>query len=47
LAIGQDLLGDFDIIMNFNDQIVTWDANIIPIKDRDKIYHSIINGGLD
>jgi hypothetical protein len=31
----QDLLGEFGIIMNFNDQTVTWYTVTIPIKDRD------------
>jgi hypothetical protein len=33
--INRDLLGELGIIMNFNDHTVTWDANSIPMKDRD------------
>jgi xylose isomerase len=37
---GRDLLGELGIIMNFNDHIVTWDTDTIPIKDRDTaLYH--------
>jgi hypothetical protein len=32
---GRDLLGELGIIMNFNDHTVTWDTDIIPMKDRD------------
>jgi xylose isomerase len=40
LAIHQDLLGESGIIMNFNDYMVTWDTDIIPMKDRDTaLYH--------
>jgi hypothetical protein len=35
LAANRDLVGELDIIMNFNDQMVTWDTDIIPMKDRD------------
>jgi hypothetical protein len=35
LANNRDLLGELDIIMNFNDQIVIWDTDTIPMKDRD------------
>jgi hypothetical protein len=31
--MGQDLLGELGIIMNFNDHTVTWDNNTIPMKD--------------
>jgi hypothetical protein len=31
----QDLLGELGIIMNFNDHTVTWNADTIPMKDRD------------
>jgi hypothetical protein len=30
-----DLLGESGIIMNVNDHTVTWDTDIIPMKDRD------------
>jgi hypothetical protein len=40
LKINQDLLGELGIIMNFNDHRVTWDADTIPMKDRDTaLYH--------
>jgi hypothetical protein len=40
MIMGQDLLGELDIIMNFNDQTIIWDTNTIPMKDRDKtLYH--------
>jgi hypothetical protein len=32
---GEDFLGESGIIMNFNDQTVTWDTDTIPMKDRD------------
>jgi hypothetical protein len=35
MIMGQDFLGELDIIMNFNDHTVTWDTDTIPIKDRD------------
>jgi hypothetical protein len=31
----QDLLGEFFIIMNFNDLTVTWDIDTISMKNRD------------
>jgi hypothetical protein len=31
---GKDLLGELDIIMNFNDQKITWDIGTIPMKDK-------------
>ena len=36
MIIGRDLLGELelDIIMNFNDQKVTWDTETFPMKDR-------------
>jgi hypothetical protein len=34
LAIKQDLLGELGIIMNFKDQMVTWDIDTIPMEDR-------------
>jgi hypothetical protein len=40
IIMGQDLLGELGIIMNFNDHKVTWDADTIPMKDRDtEHYH--------
>jgi hypothetical protein len=30
----RDLLGESGIIMNFNDHTVTWNTDIIPMKDR-------------
>jgi hypothetical protein len=30
----RDLLGELGIIMNFNDHTVTWNTDIIPMKDR-------------
>jgi hypothetical protein len=37
---GRDFLGELGIIMNFNDQMVTWDTDTIPMKDRDTaLYH--------
>jgi hypothetical protein len=35
MIMGQDLLGELGIIMNFNDHTVTWDTDTIPMKDRD------------
>jgi hypothetical protein len=32
---GRDLLGELGVIMNFNDHMVTWDNDTIPMKDRD------------
>jgi hypothetical protein len=34
MIIGRDLLGKLDIILNFNDNTVTWDTDTIPMKDR-------------
>jgi len=34
MIIGRDLLGILGIILNFNDQTVTWDTDTIPMKDR-------------
>jgi hypothetical protein len=34
LATNRDLLGKLGIIMNFNDQMVNWDNETIPMKDR-------------
>jgi hypothetical protein len=40
MIIGRDLLGESGIIMNINDHMVTWDADNIPMKDRDTtLYH--------
>jgi hypothetical protein len=40
MIMGQDLLGESGIIMNFNDHTVTWDTDTIPMKDRDRtLYH--------
>jgi hypothetical protein len=40
MIIGQDLLGELGIIMNFHDHTVTWDTDTIPMKDRDTaLYH--------
>jgi hypothetical protein len=35
MIMGRDLIGEFGIIMNFNDHTVTWDTDTIPMKDRD------------
>jgi hypothetical protein len=35
ISQGEDFLGESGIIMNFNDQTVTWDTDTIPMKDRD------------
>jgi hypothetical protein len=35
MIMGQDLLGELGIIMNFNDHTVTWDTDTIPMKDSD------------
>jgi hypothetical protein len=35
MIIDRDILGELGIIMNFNDQTVTWDTDTIPMKDRD------------
>jgi hypothetical protein len=35
MIMGQDLLRELGIIMNFNDHTVTWDTDTIPMKDRD------------
>jgi hypothetical protein len=34
MIIGQDLLGELGIILNFNDRTVTWDTDTIPMKDK-------------
>jgi hypothetical protein len=34
MIIGQYLLEDLGIILNFNDKTVTWDTDTIPMKDR-------------
>jgi hypothetical protein len=34
MIIGQDLLGELGIILNFNGHAVTWDTNAIPMKER-------------
>jgi hypothetical protein len=34
MIICRDLLGELGIIMNFNDHMVTWDTDTIPMKDR-------------
>jgi len=34
MIIGQDLLGELGIILNFNDHTVSWDTDTIPMKDR-------------
>jgi hypothetical protein len=34
MIIGQDLLGELGIILNFNNKNVTWDTDTIPMKDR-------------
>jgi hypothetical protein len=40
MIMGQDLLRESGIIMNFNDHTVTWDTDTIPMKDRDTaLYH--------
>jgi hypothetical protein len=40
MIIGQDLLGEIGIIMNFNAHTVTWDTDTIQMKDRDTaLYH--------
>jgi hypothetical protein len=40
MIMGQDLLGESGIIMNFNARTVTWDTDTIPMKDRDTApYH--------
>jgi hypothetical protein len=35
MIMGQGLLGELGIIMNFNDHTVTWDTDTTPMKDRD------------
>jgi hypothetical protein len=37
MIIGQDLLGELGIILNFNDNTVTWGTDTIPMKDRDTL----------
>jgi hypothetical protein len=40
MIIVRDILGEFGIIMNFNDHTVTWDNDTIPMKDGDTaLYH--------
>ena len=34
MIIGQGLLGELGIILNFNDHTITWDTDTIPMKDR-------------
>jgi hypothetical protein len=41
MIMGQDLLGELGIIMNFNDHTVTWDTDITTMKVRDVVlYHN-------
>jgi hypothetical protein len=48
MIMGQDLLGELGIIMNFNDHTVTWDTGTIPMKHRDEeVQHYIISRGPD
>jgi hypothetical protein len=35
IIIGLDILGELDIIMNFNDHTVTWVIDTIPMKNRE------------
>jgi hypothetical protein len=35
MNMGQDLVGELGIIMNFNDHTVTWDTDTILMNDRD------------
>jgi hypothetical protein len=37
MIMGQDLLGELGIIMNFNDHTVPWGTETIPMKGRDAI----------
>jgi hypothetical protein len=40
MIMGQDLLIETGIIMNFNDHTVTWNTDTIPMKERDTaLYH--------
>jgi hypothetical protein len=32
--MGRDLLGESGVIMNFNNHMVIWDTDTIPMKDR-------------
>jgi hypothetical protein len=45
MTINRDLLGKLGIIMNFNDHMVTWGVDTIPMKDR--YMHFIISRGPD
>jgi hypothetical protein len=38
MIMGRDLLGELGIIMNFNDHMVTWDSDTVPMKDRDTAF---------
>jgi hypothetical protein len=35
MIMGQDLIGELGIIMNFNDHTVIWDTDTIQMKDRE------------
>jgi hypothetical protein len=35
MIMGQDLLGELGIIMNFNDHTINWDTDTILMNDRD------------
>jgi hypothetical protein len=40
MIMGRDILGESGIIININDNTVTWDTDTIPMKDRDTtLYH--------
>jgi hypothetical protein len=34
MIFGPNILGELDIVLNFNDKTVTWDTDTIPMKDR-------------
>jgi hypothetical protein len=42
MIIPRDLLGRLCIIMKFNDQIVTWETDTIPKKDRHTPLRSVL-----
>jgi hypothetical protein len=42
----RDLLGELEIIMNFNDHTVTWDTDTIPMKDRNMNIPYLFDGTL-
>jgi hypothetical protein len=47
MIMGQDLLVELGIIMNFNDHTITWDTDTISMKDRDTCTLSSVEALID